>query len=64
MNRRELLGSAIATTLWVREVAALSAKWEIDLWDLKRAIDNRQHSVEGLFGGVPVHVPELGKSLD
>ncbi|MCE9566141.1 MAG: hypothetical protein K8U57_29315 [Planctomycetes bacterium] len=40
----------------VREVAALSAKWEIDVWDLQKAFKNRVGAVEG-FLKVPTPRP-------
>jgi hypothetical protein len=44
----------------VREVAALSAKWEIDVWDVHKAFKNRVDKVEG-FLGVPTPRPANAK---
>lgn len=42
----------------VREVAALSAQWEISVWDVQKAMKAREKSVtDGLFKGIPVPRP-------
>lgn len=47
-----------STTGRVREVAALSATWEIDVWDIHKAAKAREASVsKGLFGGIAVPRP-------
>lgn len=47
-----------STTGRVREVAALSARWEITVWDVQKAAKEREASVsKGVFGGIPVPRP-------